>query len=357
MVRYDGRMSATPRSPTAVDIFAGAGGLTQGLKDAGFLVLAAVEVNDTALSTYRTNHPEVAHVWRDVRELRSRELLKALQLVPGELDLLAGCPPCQGFSRIRTRNAGPSISDFRNNLVYPFLRLVRDLRPKTVMMENVPGLLKDRRMQHITAFLRHWGYFVDAGSARIQDAADFGVPQRRKRMIMMAGRSGSIAFPTPLTARKTVREAIGGLCQPAKSTDCLHNLPERRSKKVLDLIMGVPKNGGSRSDLPVDMHLACHSGFSGFNDVYGRMAWDQVAPTITSGCYHPSKGRFLHPEQDRTISLREAAILQGFPEGYVFSLEKGKMHAASMIGNALPPPLVTCHAAKLLPHLHGTHHV
>jgi DNA (cytosine-5)-methyltransferase 1 len=124
-------------------------------------------------------------------------------------------------------------------------------------------------------------------------------------------------------------------------------LGENRSKEVRELIALIPKNGGSRSDLPKRYQLDCHKRSDGFSDVYGRMAWDDVSPTITSGCHNPSKGRFLHPSQNRTITLREAAILQGFPRRYRFNVDHGKESIALMIGNALPPPFIAAHAGAL----------
>jgi DNA (cytosine-5)-methyltransferase 1 len=134
---------------------------------------------------------------------------------------------------------------------------------------------------------------------------------------------------------------------PSRTQDKLHSLPERRSDSVKALIARIPKNGGSRSDLGDEAQLNCHKKTRGFFDVYGRMSWDDVAPTITSGCHNPSKGRFLHPSCNRTISLREAALLQGFPPEYVFDIGHGKEAIALMIGNALPPPFIKAHASAL----------
>jgi len=148
-------------------------------------------------------------------------------------------------------------------------------------------------------------------------------------------------------ARVTVRDAFKNLEAPSKTSDVLHQVNERRSQAVRDLIALIPKNGGSRSDLGDEYQLACHKRSDGFRDVYGRMAWDEVAPTITSGCQNPSKGRYLHPSYNRTITIREAALLQGFPMDYQFDLAHGKEAIALMIGNALPPPFIAAHATDL----------
>ncbi len=183
------------------------------------------------------------------------------------------------------------------------------------------------------------------------DAADFGVPQRRHRMILLAGRFGPTSFASPEIERCSVRDAIGSLPPAGQSGDPLHDLSEKRSERIMDLIRSVPKDGGSRRDLGYDRQLACHMKCDGFSDVYGRMTWSDVAPTITSGCFNPSKGRFLHPEQDRAVTLREAALLQAFPRDYFFSQRRGKQAAAELIGNALPPEFVQRHAQSIISYL------
>lgn len=331
------------RWPTAIDLFCGAGGLTVGLKRARFRVLAGVEIEPLAVATYRANHPRV-RVWeRDIRRLPVTEICRTLGIRPGELDLLAGCPPCQGFSTIRTRNSGTPAADDRNDLVLEFGRLAKGLRPRSIMLENVPGLASDQRFLELCETLKELGYKVDH---KVRNAADFGVAQRRKRLILLAGRRRAIPFPNPSATRRTVRDLLADLPTPGSSGDAIHDIGEQRSKVVLDRIRAVPKNGGSRTALG-DEQLTCHTKVEGFYDVYGRMHWDQIAPTITSGCVNPSKGRFLHPDEDRAITLREAALLQGFPTGYKFKLDRGKYRAAELIGNALPPALVHHHAAQI----------
>ena len=331
-------------SATAVELFSGCGGMTLGLKLAGFRVIGAVEIDPLSIETYRVNHPEVL-VWAsDICNVSTNEIMECLELRPGQLDLLAGCPPCQGFSSIRTLNGAKSAEDSRNDLVFEFLRFVKALQPKAVMMENTPGLAKDWRMVEFFQELLTLGY---EGDYPIVNAVNYGVPQRRRRMILLAGRFGPIGFPPPDPNRNTVRSAIASLARAGESGDALHDLSERHSKRVVDMIRKIPKNGGSRTDLGEEHQLACHQKCDGFKDVYGRMAWDREAPTITSGCFNQSKGRFLHPEEDRAITLREASLLQGFPPTYFFSLRKGKGAAAALIGNALPPEFVRHHAVSV----------
>ncbi len=328
----------------AIDLFSGCGGLSLGLKGAGFLVAAAVEIDRKAQETYRLNHPKVRLYAQDIRKLDPAKILVEVGLSVGELDLLAGCPPCQGFSRLRTKNKMASVCDDRNDLVGDFLRFIEVMQPKAVMLENVPALAKDARFLDMRSRLHSLGY---QSVVHVLDAADYSVPQRRKRLIMLASRVHAPVVAERARKRLTVREALKGMAEPGRSRDKLHGLGENRSQKVRDLIALIPKDGGSRSDLPVGYQLDCHKRSDGFSDVYGRLAWDNVAPTITSGCHNPSKGRFLHPGQDRTISLREAAVLQGFPRSYRFNVAHGKESIALMIGNALPPPFITAHALAL----------
>ncbi len=306
---------------TAIDLFSGCGGLTLGLKLAGFDVIAAVENDPLAVETYKANHSEVLVCADDILKVSATSLRKRLKLKAGELDLLAGCPPCQGFSALRTRNGARQKRDKRNRLITNMLRFARSFRPKTIMMENVPGLAEHWSFKELCRGLRKLGYRIEWD---IKDARHYGVPQRRKRLIMVAGRKFDVPLAKESKAVQTVRKAIGDLKKPGRSRDKLQNLPESRSAKVLSMIRAVPKDGGSRGDLPKSRQLACHKRTDGFNDIYGRMAWDQPAPTITGGCFNPSKGRFLHPEQNRAITLREAAILQSFPRRYRFPVNKSK---------------------------------
>jgi len=338
------RAKKTKQALNAVDLFSGCGGLTLGLKKAGFVVAAAVEVDRKAQETYRLNHPGVHLHAQDIRDLDPADMLRVAGLKPGELDLLAGCPPCQGFSRLRTKNKRTSVSDPRNNLVADFLHFIEVMEPKAVMLENVPALAKDARFLEMRRQLHALGYKT---VIHLSDAADYAVPQRRKRLIMLASNVHTPKLADKARKRISVRDALAGLSKPSQARDKLHRLGESRSKEVRELIALIPKNGGSRSDLPKRYQLACHKRSNGFKDVYGRMAWDDVSPTITSGCHNPSKGRFLHPSQNRAITLREAAILQGFPRRYRFNVDHGKEAIALMIGNALPPPFIAAHAGSL----------
>jgi DNA (cytosine-5)-methyltransferase 1 len=328
--------------PKAIDLFSGCGGLTLGLTQAGFRVVGAIEIDPLAVETYKANHKRVVIWEKDISKISAGEVMRRLKIQRGQLDLLAGCPPCQGFSTMTTLN-GRIGQDKQNDLVFEFLRFVRAMRPKAVMLENVPKLAKNRRFKTLHAELQRLGYEVNHS---VLDAANYGVPQRRRRLILVAGHGKKIPFGKIAGKKTTVRNAFAKLGRRAK-TDELHNLPETRSDKVKKLIRQIPHNGGSRLDLGRRHQLDCHKKCEGFYDVYGRMSWDEVSPTITGGCCNPSKGRFLHPTKNRTITLREAALLQTFPPGYIFSLRRGKFSAAQMIGNALPPEFIRRQAKQI----------
>lgn len=331
--------------PSAIDLFAGCGGLTCGLKKAGFRVVGAVEIVPLAAETYRENHPEVDMVEKDIRKLDAEEWRQRLELEPGELDLLAGCPPCQGFSTLRTRNGAKSNRDKRNNLVREMLKLVKAFRPKAILMENVPGLESKKVFNEFVEALVVEGYHP---KHEVHDVLHYGVPQRRKRLVLAAGRGFEVPFAREAKGLTTVRQAIFDLKPAGGSGDYWHDLTERRSPLMRRRIAATPKDGGSRYAWPDELWLECHRNSDGFKDVYGRMKWDDVAPTITGGCFNPSKGRFLHPVEDRCITIREAALLQTFPKTYRFSRNAGKQAVALMIGNAIPPEFVRRQGEQIL---------
>lgn len=332
---------------TAIDCFSGCGGLSEGLKKAGFSVVAGVEINPRAQEAHKLNHP-TTKLYSDIRSINPENMMSDLGIKRGDLHLLAGCPPCQGFSTMRTLNGSEKINDPRNKLIYDFVRLAIALEPKIILMENVPGLLKDRRFSEAKRRLKKAGYKWIM--ADIHDASHFGVPQRRRRMIMMASRIGPVEDFVGITPRVTVRNVIGKLPHPAKSKNRLHKLHMNHSDVVMNRIKRIPKNGGSRAALGDDQ-LACHKKFQGFRDVYGRMKWDDVAPTITRFCHNPSKGRFLHPEQDRAITIYEAMRLQSFPHTYKFPEHLSMSEIASLIGEALPPKFAEAQARHVIEHI------
>jgi DNA (cytosine-5)-methyltransferase 1 len=337
---------------TAVDLFCGVGGLSAGLCEAGFSVVGAVDVSELAIEGYRANHADTVVWHQNIRSLSPKRVMKELGLAPGDLDLLAGCPPCQGFSTMRTLRQGTSVADKRNSLVAQFGRYAAALLPRSILMENVPGLANEPGLHRLVKRLKRLGYAVETG---VRDAADYGVPQRRKRFVLIGMRNATmVSFAEPISPKLTVRDALGGLLPPADSDDPLHNHGEQRSRRIRNLIAAIPHDGGGQKDLPRRRQLACHKRSNGFFDVYGRMAWERPSPTITSGCINPSKGRFLHPDQNRAITLREAALLQTFPPNYEIPLRAGKYKAADLIGNAIPPAFVASHARPIAERLLAT---
>lgn len=330
---------------TMVDLFSGSGGASLGFRDEGFKPVLGLDIDEDSAMTYFYNFRSEVIIG-DAREYHASDIRRKV----GDVDVLIGCPPCQGFTRLRRKES----QDPRNDLVIHFGNLAAGLKPKILVFENVPGILKGKNLEYFQKFLRtitKVGYGYRMG---ILNAADYGVPQRRKRIILLASRDLEILKKLKLPERthshprdskhtglppwKTVRDVIADLLAleagEAELSDSLH-VARKHTKRVLDIIKSLPKDGGSRKDIPPELVLACHRKNPGFNDVYGRMTWNEPAPTLTSGCSNPSKGRFIHPEQDRGITLREAARIQTFPDGHVFFGNKTSIEY--QIGNALPP--------------------
>jgi DNA (cytosine-5)-methyltransferase 1 len=320
-----------------VDLFSGSGAVTAALKRSGFKVLAAVDNDPTACATYRLNHDDVTLYERDITKLRAGQIA-----VAGRVDLLVVCAPCQPFSSHNKKRA----NDPRASLVLESVRFIRMFSPLLVFFENVPGLGSSDIYETLQQKLKREGYSIS--NPRTFDAADFGVPQRRNRCVLMASRSkvaiNSFHAFRPRKRLKTVFQAIGSL-HPLTSgeADPRDELHRARTHQpiVLERLRHIPHDGGSRSALPRRLRLKCHANIkkkNSFPDVYGRMRWNDVAPTLTTGCTDVTKGRFAHPDQDRAITLREAAILQGFPRSYRFTGNPSSI--ATQIGNAVPLGLV-----------------
>lgn len=332
----------------SVDLFAGCGGLSVGLQKAGFRVATAVENNPYAISSYKLNHKKTYIFDDDIREVTGKNILKKSK--SDTIHLLAGCPPCQGFSSIRRLNKKSSVKDKRNSLILDFLRLIEETMPLTIMMENVPGLVNYYNFKKTTKRLNELGYYIDF---KVVNVKDFGVPQSRKRLVLL----GSLLAPIYVTTKSkrkiaTVRDAIGKIEDVFFTKDPIHKIYPKHSDRIQEMISYIPKDGGSRRSLPAEFVLECHKKDGiGFNDVYGRLSWDNISSTITGGCLNPSKGRFLHPAEDRCISAREAALLQSFPKKYKFDPTTPKTFLARMIGNALPPKFSHYHSREIKDHL------
>lgn len=327
---------------TAIDLFAGAGGATAGLRLAGFDVLAAAENDPVATRSFAANHLDVVMAG-DVRSMEPGRLRRYLGLQRGDLDLLKACPPCQGFSSL---SRGQTDSD-RNDLVLDVYRFMRDLAPRALLLENVPGLCKDERLKTLTDALARLGY---RHAHYIVDAQQFGVPQRRRRLIVLAIRGDmprrlpeNLVHGLPKwfdVSRRSAGEALAALAACRVAEDPQDRF--RASNETVRARIAAIPIGGGRVDLPEEYRLACHSRLtrngrpaSGqATSSYGRIRAGDVAPTMTTRCTTPACGAFVHPTEDRGLTLREAATLQTFPTNYVF--EGGYDAVERQIGNAVP---------------------
>jgi DNA (cytosine-5)-methyltransferase 1 len=340
---------------TVVDLFCGCGGGAMGFRNAGFKIAGAVEIDQDAATAFHLN-VGVMPIVKDICDVRGEDLLAGAGLERGELTLLFGCPPCQSFTVLR-RGAEPTARDRkRNALVHQYLRLVEELHPRHLAFENVPGLVTGRWRPLFDKFLNKLTSLGYTFAWETVDAAGYGVPQRRRRVLVIGSRVTSPRPPGAEHCEKgclehepfvTVRDTIVDL-RPLGSgeqdPDDEFHRARKHSLLALKRLARIPEGGG-RMDLPDDLVLECHRNHNGHYDIYGRMWWDRVAPTLTSGCTNVTRGRFAHPEQDRAITLREAMLLQSFPS--YARLHGGVEKMALQVGNAVPT-LVTEHIGKTI---------
>lgn len=317
-----------------VDFFSGCGGTSQGLKNAGFEILAAIDNDPIAADSYKQNFPEAVVFNSDVRDVTVTDLNAILPEGPV---LFAGCAPCQPFSK---QNRGQRADDPRRGLLAAFQNHVELFLPEYVLVENVPGIQKVQNTAILDRFirsLRRRGYDIDI---RVVSALDFGVAQTRRRLVLVASRVGEARIPEKaagVTRPRTVRDEISDMPHleaGQKDPSDPHHVAMNLSPLNLRRLRSTPE-GGTRASWPKDMLLDCHKQYSGHSDVYGRLSWDKPATAMTTRCISLSNGRFGHPTQDRAISLREAALLQSFPRSFHFTGTLAER--ARQVGNAVPP--------------------
>lgn len=323
-----------------IDFFSGCGGTSCGFRSAGLEILAGLDIDKDAAATYRLNFPEAAFFEGDVRAMETAILRKVIGKRRAPL-LFAGCAPCQPFSRQNKTTDG---GDPRRTLLKEFARFVEAWLPEYVFVENVPGLQKVQKKSPLSSFqrvLRKLGYRFEC---TVVPALWYGVPQTRERLVLVASRVSGVCIPEathgpgrPAGNYSTVADWIRGLPPLAAGevdTEDSDHAAALLSDLNLQRIQATPEGGG-RESWPDTLWLDCHRAYSGHSDVYGRLAWEKQASGLTTRCISYSNGRFGHPDQDRAISVREAACLQTFPLNYRFH---GSLSSkARQIGNAVPP--------------------
>jgi DNA (cytosine-5)-methyltransferase 1 len=343
---------------TCVDSFSGAGGLSLGLSEAGFEILLSFDIDERCVETLQSNPKYVSHLafCEDIRNMLDGKLLGMIGLKQGELFLLAGGPPCQGFSvqRIGEDN------DSRNELILLYGKLIDEARPMFFVMENVSGIQGKRGkviLGELMAKMESIGYRVHK---QLVDAEDYGVPQRRKRIVLIGERSDigtTYTFPRPTGEKHTVRDTITFLPVPPEDGKPHPDFPLHRRDRLSHINLqriNALQQGQGRGFLPEELLADCHkvdSAIIGHRNVYGRMSWDDVAPTITARFDSFTRGLFGHPEQPRSISLCEGALLQTFPLDYEF--KGSKIEIARQIGNAVPPKLAKTIGESILNYYKG----
>lgn len=330
--------------PTAaIDLFCGIGGLTKGLSLSGIYVQAGIDIDESCRFAYEKNN-NAQFINCDITSLTG-EQLDALY-PENTTRILVGCAPCQPFSKYTNRYRKNGPTDDKWKLLYSFARLVKDVNPEVISMENVPELEKETVFFDFVATLKDLNYYVDWN---IVFCPKYGVPQNRKRLVLLASRLGKIKLIEPIYDSKnypTVRQAISGLptlrSGQQDPQDPLHRASRLSSINLKRIEQSIP--GGTWRDWDKELQLKCHKKASGktYSSVYGRMRWDEPSPTITTQFYGYGNGRFGHPEQDRALSLREGAILQSFPPDYIFIDDEHPSNHREIgihIGNAVPVEL------------------
>jgi len=341
---------------SAVDLFCGIGGLSYGLKQAGINIKAGFDFDDKCKYAYEANC-DAPFIHEDITNITKDDISKFYK--KDDIKILLGCAPCQPFSTYTLKS--DKQKDQRWQLLYEFTRLIKESKPDIVSMENVPNLLNFKKEPVFANFVKELeeeGYFV---WYKVVYSPDYGIPQKRKRLILLASKKGKITFIAPTHSKKnyvTVKDAIGNLEKlnsgESSKKDFIHKASKLSDKNLERLQQSV--QGGSWKDWDENLKLECHKKESGksYGSVYGRMKWDEPSPTMTTFCTGIGNGRFGHPEQDRAISLREAGILQSFPKNYKFAPNSKNLkftQVSKQIGNAVPPKLGEMIGLSIIKHL------
>lgn len=345
---------------SVVDLFCGIGGLSHGFLQEDFRINAGIDLDETCRFVFEANN-SAPFISKDIAEVSGKELKS---LYPKkDIKILVGCAPCQPFSSYAFKHKDEGS---KWKLLYEFARLIEEAQPEVVSMENVPQLLNFKRgpvIKDFVAALEANGYNV---SYQIVYSPDYGIPQTRKRLVLLASRLGPISLISPTHGSKTyvtVRDTIGNLPPvnqgEVSPLDAMHKASGLSELNLARIRQSVP--GGNWSDWDENLVLDCHRKNSGktYSGVYGRMKWDEPGPTITTQFFGLGSGRFGHPDQDRALTLREGALLQTFPQDYSFGEDQGKQlvpaRIGKHIGNAVPVRLARMIAKSIKIHLieHG----
>jgi len=342
-----------------IDFFCGCGGSSAGLEKSGMNIIAGIDIDKNALETFKHNFKSAEIFSQNIRDLIPEDLCEVIGTNKSSKLLFAVCAPCQPFS---TQNRLKDSDDERISLLAEFHRFVEYFEPDYIILENVPGIQRvdNGPFTNFIVFIEAKGYKVDF---QVLNAMDYGVPQSRKRLVLIATKNGTIELPTSTHGKTkdklnyiTVKDAIAKYpkLDAGDNSDKSHKYPNHVCANMQEITLKRLKatpEGGDRRDWPKSLWLECHKNHNGHNDVYGRLSWDKPSVTLTTKCVSISNGRFGHPDQLRALSVREAAALQSFDDSFKFI---GNMRdAAKQVGNAVPVLFAKALGDQVVSHMRG----
>ena len=337
-----------------IDLFCGVGGLTKGLSNAGLNVIAGFDNDKTCKYAYSHNNKSDFYL-KDIRNVPSSFIDNLFS--KNSLKVIVGCAPCQPFSNLRSKYKTNNQNDEKYNLLKEYGRIISEIKPTIISMENVPQITKTEIYNYFITLISQLGYKFDS---QIINCSDYGISQGRKRFVLLGSLLGEIELikPTNKNAPPTVKDYIYNLppihAGEVDAHDQLHQAASLSDKNILRIRASKP--GGSWVDWPEELLCECHKKLTGstYKSVYGRLKWDQIGPTITTQFYNYGTGRYGHPEQDRALSLREGALLQTFPRDYDFidpNIKLSFRAIARHIGNAVPVKLGEVIGESIIHHI------